>query len=78
LGGEGRDRFCHAGERIDGYLLPAFTGKVAWDTTKPNGQPRRCLDTSRDRQAFGFEAKTDLREGLRRTIDLYRDQVKQN
>jgi GDP-L-fucose synthase len=58
--------------------LTGFTGKVVWDTTKPNGQPRRCLDTSRASQAFGFKSKTDLRDGLRRTIDWYRDQMKRN
>ncbi|MEW6752894.1 MAG: GDP-L-fucose synthase [Candidatus Latescibacterota bacterium] len=48
-----------------------FAGEVVWDTSKPNGQPRRCLDTSRARQAFGFAARTSLREGLRRTVEWY-------
>ena len=51
--------------------LTGFQGRIAWDTTKPNGQPRRCLDTSRARECFGFQAKTSFREGLRRTIDWY-------
>ncbi len=51
--------------------LTGFQGVVVWDTTKPNGQPRRCLDTSRARELFGFRAKTDFREGLRRTIERY-------
>ena len=49
-----------------------FEGEVVWDTTKPDGQPRRCLDTSQAKREFGFEAQTDFREGLRRTIDWYR------
>jgi len=51
--------------------LTGFTGGIRWDTTKPNGQPRRKLDTSRAREAFGFEAKTDFEEGLKRTIEWY-------
>jgi GDP-L-fucose synthase len=49
-----------------------FQGKIVWDTTKPDGQPRRCLDTSKAKQEFGFEAKTDFREGLRKTIEWYK------
>lgn len=52
--------------------LTGFKGRIAWDTTKPNGQPRRCLDTSRALKLFGFRAKTDFREGLSRTIEWYR------
>jgi GDP-L-fucose synthase len=52
--------------------LCGFTGRLVWDTTKPDGQPRRCLDTSRAEQAFGFRARTDFREGLTRTIAWYR------
>jgi len=48
-----------------------FTGKITWDTTKPNGQPRRCLDVSRAKERFGFEAGTSLRDGLRKTISWY-------
>jgi len=51
--------------------LTRFRGDVAWDTTKPNGQPRRCLDTSRARDLFGWEATVPLREGLRRTVEWY-------
>ena len=51
--------------------LTGFTGGIRWDTTKPNGQPRRKLDTTRAREAFGFEAKTDFEEGLKRTIEWY-------
>jgi GDP-L-fucose synthase len=49
-----------------------FTGKFVWDTSKPNGQPRRCLDVSRAREYFGFEASTSLRDGIRMTVDWYR------
>ena len=48
-----------------------FTGEVVWDTTRPNGQPRRCLDTSRARKLFGFEAKCGLRDGIARTVGWY-------
>jgi GDP-L-fucose synthase len=52
--------------------LTGFRGQIVWDTSKPNGQPRRCLDTIRAWEWFGFRAKTDFREGLRRTIEWYR------
>ena len=52
--------------------LCGFGGKIVWDTSKPDGQPRRCLDTTKARHEFEFEAKTDFREGLRRTIEWYR------
>jgi GDP-L-fucose synthase len=45
-----------------------FTGRVVWDTTKPNGQPRRCLDVSRARELFGFQARIPLREGISKTV----------
>jgi GDP-L-fucose synthase len=48
-----------------------FAGRVEWDTSKPNGQPRRCLDVSRARELFGFEARTSFETGLRRTIAWY-------
>ncbi len=53
--------------------LCGFKGRIAWDTSQPNGQPRRCLDTGRAREALGFRAKTDFREGHRRTIEWYRE-----
>lgn len=52
--------------------LMAFDGEVIWQTDKPNGQPRRCLDVERARQAFGFVAQIDFKQGLRNTIDWYR------
>jgi GDP-L-fucose synthase len=51
--------------------LSSFDGEIEWDTSKPDGQPKRCLDTSRAKEEFGFEAKTEFREGLRRTIEWY-------
>jgi GDP-L-fucose synthase len=48
-----------------------FKGKIVWDTSKPNGQPRRMLDTSRAAEKFGFKAKTGFEQGLRSTIDWY-------
>jgi len=52
--------------------LTGFKGKVVWDTSKPDGQPRRKLDVSKAREEFGFVAKTDFQEGLRKTIEWYR------
>lgn len=49
-----------------------FKGKIRWDTSKPNGQPRRKLDTSRAKKEFGFEAKTTFEDGLRQTIKWYK------
>lgn len=51
-----------------------FEGAIVWDTSKPNGQPRRKLDTSRAEQLFGFRAKTSFREGLERTVAWYAQQ----
>lgn len=52
--------------------LTGFNGKIVWDASKPDGQPRRMLDTSRAEREFGFKASTGFEEGLRRTIDWYR------
>jgi GDP-L-fucose synthase len=49
--------------------LTGYRGNLVWDPSKPNGQPRRRLDTTRAMELFGFVAKTDFREGLRRTIE---------
>jgi GDP-L-fucose synthase len=49
-----------------------YAGRIVWDTSKPNGQPRRCLDVSRARELLGFTARTSLESGLRRTIEWYR------
>ena len=52
--------------------LTGFEGRFVWDTSKPNGQPRRALDVSRAEQEFGFRARTRFEEGLRKTIEWYR------
>ncbi|MFZ7943339.1 GDP-L-fucose synthase family protein [Neobacillus sp. 19] len=48
-----------------------FTGEIVWDSNKPDGQPRRCLDVAKSKALFGFEASTTLKEGLQKTIDWY-------
>lgn len=52
--------------------LSGFEGEIRWNATKPDGQPRRCLDTNRAKQLFGFTAGTSFEEGLRATIEWYR------
>jgi GDP-L-fucose synthase len=52
--------------------LTGFAGEIRYDSSKPDGQPRRCLDTSAARAAFGFSASTSLRDGLAKTIAWYR------
>ncbi|HEY0582270.1 MAG TPA: GDP-mannose 4,6-dehydratase, partial [Chloroflexota bacterium] len=54
--------------------LTGFEGDLRFDPTKPDGQPRRQLDTTRARERFGWQAQTDFRTGLRATIDWYRAQ----
>ncbi|MGD0167872.1 MAG: GDP-L-fucose synthase [Gaiellaceae bacterium] len=56
--------------------LTGFDGEIVWDTSKPNGQPRRQLDTSRAKREFGFRASVTLRDGLARTIAWYLEQTK--
>jgi len=53
-------------------LLIGYRGKILWDASYPDGQPRRCLDTSRAKALFGFSATIDLDEGLRRTVQWWR------
>lgn len=53
-----------------------FKGRVVWDRTKPNGQPRRCLDTSRAFKEFGFKAETNFRMGIKKTIEWYENNRK--
>ena len=55
--------------------LMGFNGEIRWDPSKPEGQPRRCLDTSRAEQLFGFRARVGFEEGLRRTVAWYRERV---
>jgi len=56
--------------------LTEFKGQVLWDESKPDGQPRRCLDTSKAQQLFGFKAETPFEEGLRKTVEWYREERK--
>ncbi|MFB3925247.1 MAG: GDP-L-fucose synthase family protein [Syntrophales bacterium] len=56
--------------------LTGFRGRIVWDETKPEGQPRRMLDTTRAAGEFGFRARTDFREGLKRTIRWYEESIK--
>ena len=53
-----------------------FHGKIRWDATKPNGQPRRMLDVSRARERFGFKAATPFEVGLTKTIDWFEAQAR--
>ncbi len=53
--------------------LTGYKGKITWDATKPDGQPRRMLDTTRAQNEFGFQAKTGFREGLQKTIAWYEE-----
>jgi GDP-L-fucose synthase len=65
----------HLTELISG--ITGFDGDLFWDTTKPNGQPRRALDTSKAEKFFGFKAKMPLQEGLHKTVDWYQAYRKQ-
>lgn len=51
--------------------ITGYDGRIIWDTKKPDGQPRRCLDTTKAKREFGFETKTNFREGLKKTIKWY-------
>ena len=55
--------------------LTGFKGEIVWDDTKPDGQPRRCLDTSRAERLFGFRARTSFEDGLRGTIEWYKQNI---
>jgi GDP-L-fucose synthase len=57
--------------------LTGFTGEIVWDTTKPDGQPRRCLAVSRAEREFGFRAKTSFEDGLKATVEWYRQAVRE-
>jgi GDP-L-fucose synthase len=56
--------------------LSGYSGKIVWDASKPDGQPRRLLDVSRAEKEFRFKARVDFKEGLKRTIDWYEANVK--
>jgi GDP-L-fucose synthase len=69
--GAGREiRIKDLAEKI--AQLTGFTGAIRWDPSKPDGQPRRCLDVSKAREYFGFEARISFDEGLKATVDWYR------
>jgi len=55
--------------------IVGYDGRIVWDTSMPNGQPRRSLDASRAKELFGFEARTPLRDGLEKTVAWYREQA---
>ena len=57
--------------------VTGFDGRIVWDETMPNGQPRRSVDATRAREWFGFDARTPLRDGLERTVAWYREQAPQ-
>jgi len=58
-----------AGKRV---VVTGFAGEIVWDASQPDGQPRRCLDTSRAQHLFGLRAQTPFEEGVERTIAWYR------
>ena len=57
------------------FDITGFDGDIIWDPARPDGQPRRCVDVSKAKREFGFEAKIDLRSGLKQTIDWYRKTI---
>jgi GDP-L-fucose synthase len=70
--GAGREiRIRDLAEKI--AKLTGFAGEIRWDSSKPDGQPRRCLDISKAREYFGFEARTSFEEGLKNAIDWYQE-----
>jgi GDP-L-fucose synthase len=56
--------------------LTGFEGHIIWDASRPDGQPRRMLDTTKALREFGFTAKTDFRKGLQKTIRWYKELIK--
>lgn len=62
-------------DAVDSGALTGFCGTIAWDTARPDGQPRRPVDTSRAATKFGFAAKMPNQEGLRRTVEWYRQSL---
>ncbi|HEY9859116.1 MAG TPA: GDP-L-fucose synthase [Candidatus Obscuribacterales bacterium] len=57
--------------------LMGFEGEIVWETDQPNGQPRRCLDTERAKQFFGFTAQVEFKQGLKNTIEWYKQHARQ-
>jgi GDP-L-fucose synthase len=74
LGSGEEIRICDLLELI--RSLAGYQGAVRWDETKPDGQPRRCVDTSRALEEFGWQAKTRFVDGLRKTIDWFEEKIK--
>jgi GDP-L-fucose synthase len=64
-------RIRELADMISGFS--GYEGEIVWDSSKPDGQPTRCLDVSRARELMGFEARVGLEEGLRRTVEWFRD-----
>ena len=56
--------------------LTGFNGRIVWDSNYPDGQPRRCLDVQKAEMLFGFRARVPFEEGLRKTVDWYRNEGK--
>jgi len=54
--------------------LAGFKGQITWDTSRPDGQPRRLFDSSKAEKEFGFKAKMNFEEGLRKTVEWYKEQ----
>ena len=74
--GSGREITIKDLAQLIARLTRLRRARSSWDATKPDGQPRRCLDVTRAEARFGFQAKTDFRTGLRETIAWYREQRK--
>ena len=64
----------HPGISMAVAAATGFTGEIRWDSSMPNGQPRRSLDASKAAALFGFKARTPLEEGIRRTVAWFREQ----
>ena len=70
--GSGKEITISALAELIGKLV-GFKGQIFWDTSRPDGQPRRCLDTTRALREFGFKATTPLMQGLQETVSWYND-----
>jgi GDP-L-fucose synthase len=58
--------------------MTGFNGNIVWDRSQPDGQPRRMLDTRKAEEYFGFRARTSLEEGLKKTIQWYKENLERN
>ncbi len=70
--GTGNEIRIHDLAKLVAWVV-GFDGQIVWDRSRPNGQPRRCLDVSRAKEQFGFEAQTPFLEGLQKTVSWYRE-----